>query len=225
MKNIKPLTAWSYSALSGYETCPRQHMYRKLMKLDEPKSPALWNGIKVHKEAANFLDRTVDAIPASCHGFYDQMHELRGMNPIVEENWGFDKNWKPTGWMAKNVKCRVSIDAFKIYSDDSADVIDHKTGRYYADNDKYENQLGLYAGAAIKLHPYIKSVTGRLWYLDSGDEVIFEFSRDHALDILEDTEERAEAMMLDLTCAPRPNMFCKWCHFRKDNGGPCEFGG
>jgi len=222
---VRKITAWSYSALSGYETCPAQHKYRKLLRLNEPKSDALFRGIKIHNEAAHFLDGSVERFPTNCISFRDQFYELRDMNPIVEEKWGFNKRWKPTGWMSKDVKCRVSLDVLKLYSDDTADVIDHKTGKYWPDNDKYEEQLGLYAATTIKLHPYIKSATARLWYLDTGDEVIFEFTKDHAMDILGDLEERAEVMMADTTCVPRPNMFCKWCHFRKDNGGPCEFGG
>lgn len=222
-KKIKPLKAWSYSALSGFESCGFQHYCRKLLKLDEPKAPAMYRGIKIHNEAAAFLDRTEKMFPSSCNGFIDQFYELRDMNPIVEQKWAFTKKWRPTGWMSKDVKCRVIMDAGLIYSDDTADVIDHKTGKRY--DDDYTDQLGLFSAALIKLHPYVKSVTARLWYLDSGDEVTMEFSKAHAMDVLGDLEERAEVMMSDTNYVPRPSWKCKFCHFRKDNGGPCKFGG
>lgn len=216
------ITAWSYSALSGYESCPRQFKYRRIDKLPEPTSPALAKGRKVHDEAAKFLDGSTDVFPTSCVTFRDQFYELRDMNPIVELQWAFTKKWRPTGWFAKDAYCRVILDAGKVYSDGTADVIDHKTGKRY--DDDYMDQLGLFAAATIKMHPEVYNVTTRLWYLDTADEVIEEFTKDQAMEILEDLEGRAARMMTDKRFPPKPSWKCRFCHFRNDNGGPCEFG-
>ena len=33
----------------------------------------------------------------------------------------------------------------------------------------------------------------------------------------------SSALLTDTLFAPRPGPYCRWCHFRKENGGPCTF--
>jgi hypothetical protein len=34
---------------------------------------------------------------------------------------------------------------------------------------------------------------------------------------------RITAIEKDKIYAPNPSVLCKWCHFRKSNGGPCKW--
>lgn len=221
-KKTTPPAAWSYSALSLYELCPLKYKFAKVLRMPEPKAPAMMRGIKIHDQAAKFLAGETDEFPTSCATFKEQFYELREFNPIVEQKWAFDPRWRSTGFFAKDVKCRVILDAGLVYDDNTADVIDHKTGKRY--DDDYSDQTGLFAAATIKKYPYVQHVTTRLWYLDSGDEVIVEYSKDEALGILDDLEERAEVMINDRSWVANPNSKCKWCHWRASNGGPCVYG-
>ena len=35
-------------------------------------------------------------------------------------------------------------------------------------------------------------------------------------------EQNVKPMFKDEIFAPLPSYMCRWCHFRKDNGGPCS---
>tara|TARA_R110000772_G_C13310278_1_gene440208 strand:+ start:742 stop:1413 length:672 start_codon:yes stop_codon:yes gene_type:complete len=220
----KPITAWSYSRLALFEQCPAKYKYQNIDKLDQPKSPAMFRGIKVHDEIANFLIGKLDAVPESGKKFEDELWELREIdaNLVVELKWAFTKDWKPTTWMAGNVRARIILDAGVIYDDGHADVIDHKTGKYYADGN-YADQLKLFAGAVCKKYPQVQTITVRLWYLDADKEITQEFTREEALDALLEIEDRADVLLAAKNFPPRANQFCNWCHFRKSNGGPCDF--
>lgn len=215
--------AWSYTRLQCYESCAFQYKCRHIDKLDEPKSEQMWRGIKVHNELAKFLDGTERMCPPSAGSFTDLMHELKGMNPVVEQKWAFDRRWRPTGYFQKNVRVRMTCDVSMIYDDNTAEVIDHKTGKYRPDDqDAYIDQLTLFAGGLVKLMPQVQEVTARLWYVDTGDEEIMEFTKREALDGLSDLEERADKMLEVRRFPPNPSWKCRYCHFRRENGGPCE---
>lgn len=235
-KKPTPITAWSYSRLSCYEECPAKHNYRNIMKLDEPKGDAMFRGIKIHNEAAKFLDGSTARVPESCINFKSEFAELKSFNPIVEQQWAFTKNMRPTSWFAKDCWLRATLDAGLVYRDGWADVIDLKTGKKY---DGYEDQLNLFAATMIHMNPteVTVGVTVRLWYLDLDDhseaEVVRDITVDEAMDAFEDLTERAETMMAAERFPPRPGWYCggvrkdgtTWgCHFRKSNGGPCAYG-
>ncbi len=221
-----PIVAWSYSRLSCYEDCPRLFKFRTIDKLDEPKGAPMMRGLKIHRDAAAFLDGTTDVVPESCQNFADLFIQLKTLHPIVEQKWAFTEKMKPTTWMAKNCWLRVTLDVGLIYDDGWAEVIDHKTGKKY---DGYEDQLNLFAHAMISLNPIevTKGVVARNWYLDIDDdrenEVIREITRPEALAAFDDLAARAEVMMTTTRFPASPSWKCSFCHFRRDNGGPCEF--
>lgn len=224
MKN--PIKAWSWSRLALFEQCPALHKYRNIDKLPEPKAPAMMRGIKIHNEAAAFLSGETMLLPESCINFADQFRELRAFNPIVEQKWAFTKKMRPTGWMSKDCWLRATLDIGLVYSDGTGEAIDLKTGKKY---DDYDDQLDLFAATLIKMHPteITKSVTVRLWFLDIEDdtqnEVVREISKAEALEKFDDLVRRAEVMMTTNRFPPSPSWKCRFCHFRRDNGGPCEF--
>lgn len=232
MAKRNPITAWSYSRLACYEECPRKHQYRNIRKLDEPKGDAMFRGIKIHNEAAKFLEGKTDRVPVSCLKFMPELIELKTFTPIVEQKWAFTKKMKPTSWMAKDCWLRATLDIGLIYGDGTGEAIDLKTGKMY---DDYDDQLDLFAHTLFKMHPteVTKSVTVRLWYLDAGEEVVREISKAQALERFEGLTERAEIMMSAKRFPPNPSWKCgginkagePWgCHWRKSNGGPCEYG-
>lgn len=227
------IVAWSYSRLDCYNSCPRQFEYRHVLKLQEPKAAPMMRGIVIHNEAAAFLDCSVDEVPDSCEKFEDQFWELRDLKPIVEQKWAFTKGWRSTNYFNKKVRVRVTLDVLVNYGDGTADMIDHKTGKYYPGNESYLDQQTLFAAAVMKKFSDIHKVTARLWFLDTGDEEITELTRDEAFEDLAVLQDKADIMMKATRFPPTPSWKCggvrkdgtTWgCHWRKSNGGPCEFG-
>lgn len=222
-----PITAWSYSRLALYESCPFLHEARNILKLPEPKAEAMIRGIKIHNEAAKYLSGETDRLPASCQlmenstgwGFKD----LKSFHPIVEQQWAFKKNWGKVSWFDKKTWLRVTLDAAVLYTDGWAEAVDHKTGKRR--DDDYMDQMGLFAGALIKKFPLEvhKGVTVRLWYLDSGEEFVEDIPKKEALAIVDDLSQRAEVMMHATRFPPKPSWKCGWCHHRRENGGICKY--
>jgi RecB family exonuclease len=221
------LTAWSYSRLSTYEKCALQAKLKYIDKLPEPPSDALERGSEAHDVLAQYLrgDRPESAeIPGWAH-FGSLLSDLRALEPQVEQQWGFNRAWEPTGWFGKDTWFRSVLDAALVYGDDIGDVIDFKTGKPYPQDTA--KQAELYAISMVRRYPALTHVTVRFWYVDPaqrGAEAVYRFSREQAEAAVSKWEKKAERMLSDEIMAPRPGEHCKWCPFAKTKGGPCKYG-
>ena len=216
--------SWSYTALSQYESCPRQFFYERVKKIkdkDAPKPKALQRGIDVHDEGEKFLTHQISYTPKDYLKFEHLMLDLRDMNPMVEQNWGFKLNWSPTSPTNWN-ECwlRIKMDAFVPFDDGDSVAVDFKTGK---NRGGYDLQMELYALGVFCKFPEVKAVSTRLWFVDSGDEVIENYERAMVPKAKERFEKRVRPMFNDEHFATKPSRLCAWCDFSKDNGGPCEY--
>lgn len=231
------ITAWSYSRYADYKQCPLRFKLKYIDKLSEgPSNPAMERGGAIHKEGENWLKAPKrKALPASYANFAEQMEHLRDLEPIVEQQWGFTRDWSPTSWFGSDTWLRVVCDVAVIYDDNTMEVIDFKTGRKYDTN---EEQVELFSAGALMKFPDVTHVTTRLWYLDQtgvDSEVIREYAREPGLRnedgeplkdlgaIRKEWEKKVVPMFKDKRFAPTPNNRCKWCKFSRDSGGPCKF--
>jgi CRISPR/Cas system-associated exonuclease Cas4 (RecB family) len=157
--------------------------------------------------------------------FEKLLRDLRGMHPLVEMEWGYTSEWKPTGWFGDATWFRSKLDAALVYEDNEADVIDFKTGKPYAQDTILQAEL--YALSIFCRYLQVQRVKVRFWYLDidqQGKEVIYRFSRDMMEALLKRWTARAEKMLNDRIMAPLPGTHCKWCPFAKSKDGPCKYG-
>lgn len=226
------VTAWSYSRWADYEQCPLYFKLKHLDKIKPPGSAAMDRGSDIHKEGENYLNapKKPRKVPANYAHFAEQLEELYALKPMVEQQWGFTQEWTPAtgrggdvnGWFAKDTWLRIVCDVAVEYDDHDYDIIDFKTGRKYDTN---EHQVELFSCAPFMRNPATQKVTTRLWYLDQpvDNEVIREYTRKDFEAIRRDWTKRIQPMFNDRRFSPKPNQKCRWCHFRKDNGGPCRF--
>jgi hypothetical protein len=218
------VNAWSFSALKLYEECPAKYKYEKIDKIAYEKPPAMQRGIDIHKKCENYLNGDdPDQIPPELEEFDGLFQDLHGMDNIVEQQWGFTVDWKPTGWFAKGKKAtwlRVVLDDLVLYEDGTALVIDFKTGKPYGD---YSEQMSLFADAVFCRYHDVKSVETRLWFLDTGDEVVDTLTRKGLAARKKEWEDRVEPMFNDTAFRPKPNRRCSWCPFSVVNDGPCKY--
>lgn len=229
---MTPLTAWSYSRLSTYEKCALQAKYKYIDKLPEPPSDALERGSQIHDQLAQYLRGdlprdnpfTPSVIPGWTY-FGTLLNQLRDLQPMVEQQWGYNRAWEPTGWFGKDTWFRSVLDAALVYADDTGDVVDFKSGKPYSvDTAK---QAELYAISMIRRYAELTHATVRFWYVDTaqkGAEAVYRFSREQAEAAVPRWEKKAERMLSDEIMAPRPGEHCKWCPFAKSKGGPCKYG-
>lgn len=223
-KKMRPLTAWSYSRYADYRRCPMFFAYKHLMGIKEPAGPAMERGSAIHKIAENYLvaPKAPRTVPAELGHFAEEFRHLRKLSPTVEQQWGFTSTWEQTGWFDSNVWVRVVLDACVLYDDNTAVVIDHKTGKKYATN---EDQMQLFGLATFKRFPDLKEVSTRLWYLDqpSDNEVERVFKVGEMPAIQRDWERNVKPMFADKRFPPRPNDKCRFCFLSKSKGGPCQY--
>jgi putative RecB family exonuclease len=221
------ITAWSYSRYADYKQCPLRFKLKYIDKMQEPGSPAMQRGGDIHKEGENYLTAKPGKgkalkVPAAYAHFAEEMEQLRTLDPMVEQQWGFTRQWTPTSWFGSDTWLRIVCDVVVKYDDDTVDLIDFKTGRKYDTN---EEQVELFSCAPFIKWPEVEVVQTRLWYVDQAkdNEVLRTYTRDDFEGIRKSWEAKIVPMFKDKRFAPTPNDKCKWCNFSKAKGGPCKF--
>lgn len=216
---MSTIQQWSFSRWKNYDTCPAKAKYLYVDKLKEPDGPAAERGRLIHKMAEDYTNGVIKRLPVELGAFPEEFKWLRKKKAECEKEWAFTRTWEPTDWFGADTWLRVKTDAL-VVTGTSAVVIDHKTGKVYPEH-KY--QMSLYALATFIMQPTVDTVEARLLYLDKGTTDKEDYERSEIPLIIEAWEARIRALLVDDTFAPRPSYACKWCHFRKENGGPCQF--
>lgn len=234
------ITSWSFSRYSTYKQCPFKAKLKFLEKLAEPGSPAMARGDAIHKEADAYVKGLGRTVPKTLSAFTNEFKGLRAAKKkddasvIVEDTWAFRRDWSETTWNDWNgCWLRVKLDVAKIEKD-TVEVIDHKTGKFSPQYNlaDYMEQLELYALAALtkfkdKIGDAIR-VKPKLWFIDQ--KIVHPEEPDARIYTAEDREPlrktweaRVKPMLSDTKFAPKPSNMCRFCHFRKENGGPCVY--
>lgn len=234
---IKAATSWSFSRYGDYVQCPAKFKFKHVMKLKEPPSTAMARGAEIHNMAEAYVKGTLAKLPVELKlhaDFFKEMrkrYKTRDNGMVVEDQWAFTKTWDLTEWN-NWTECWVRIKLDIAYHIDAETLApeDYKTGKQRPEEEaKYLEQLQLYAMAAFLMMPWINKVVPRLRYLDQGtlyppaDEEPIVYTREELPKLQKLWMAKTKKMMADTTFKATPNDKCKWCHFRKSNGGPCQF--
>jgi CRISPR/Cas system-associated exonuclease Cas4 (RecB family) len=214
------IVAWSYSRLSSWEECPAKAKYKFLLKLPEPASPYAARGTDLHSLAEDYIKGKIIDVPTQLSNVQEYLDELKHADTKTELQLAFTEAWEPTEWFAMNVYCRVIFDAVRVLPEKTV-VVDHKTGKKR--QDEHTDQLRLYALATFKQWPETPVVDAQVIYIDQAERLRMTFTKDKIPELQAYWDERAGKMRADDMFSPRPNPNCKWCHYRKSNGGPCQF--
>lgn len=217
---MKKITAWSYSRWSDYDKCPQLAKFKYVDRLPEPENPAMKRGGEVHDALAAFLAGSADA-PQAAERFTDLLAQLRDLEPLYEQQWGFTCEWRVTGWFDRDTWFRSVLDVCVVYEDNTADVVDFKTGK---ESPTHAQQGELYAASVFVRYSQVQRITVRFWYLDHGTESVYRFARADAAELIEKWTKRVQPMLNDTVFAPRPGKHCHWCNFAKSKEGPCKYG-
>ena len=148
---------------------------------------------------------------------------------FCEENWGFNNKWVPCDYFDwNNCWLRVKVDVgWGAMTNDVVHLRDNKTGKYSEyEIEKYMEQLRLYSAAGAARFPHAKEFHVQLWFTDLGvayPEQPLVITRKEALALQKKFTKQVQPMFNDTRFDPTPNNKCRWCHFRKENGGPCKF--
>lgn len=224
IKAIKKFTAWSYSRLGDWESCPLKARLKHIDKVSEPSSPALKRGSDIHELAARYATGQLKDLPPELARFPEEFADLRRRKDVeVERQLAVTRDWQPCEWFGAAAWLRIVVDA--TYAGATPDepgrmVIDHKTGSIRAEN---TTQLDLYGLVMLAYYPGVKRVDSALWYLDAGEIASRSLLRSEAEAVRKRWEKRVAPMLADETFAPKPGNACRWCWYGqggKAKGGP-----
>ena len=223
------IKAWSFSALSQYNECPRKTYFAKIARIAEPKAPALAKGIAIHEQLENCLKNASIPCPPELMKIETNLNELRSQGAIAELEMAFDKFWNPTGWFDANCWLRVKIDAIippKLDGDARVTVWDWKSGKVAEEHSKYDDQLELYQLCALIWYPTAMAANAGMIFVEHG--VVIEADEDITRDMIPmlkaKWEDRAKPLLCDEEFSARPSaQACKWCFYSKAKNGDCEY--
>lgn len=209
---------WSYTRISTFETCPAKYNYKYVQRLPEKgeKSPALVRGIDIHEYGEKYLKDSLKQVPSQYKKVAHAMKRLKELGAHAEEWWHLDQSWNATSswsWLC------AKLDAWCIPEDGILEVVDIKTGRMYPST---RDQLHLYSTCAMSMFDCEK-VIARALYVDQGEAVEFEWHPKELVTMQNSWESRANRIEKARRFQPQKNFSCKWCPYRKGEGGPCEY--
>jgi len=82
----------------------------------------------------------------------------------------------------------------------------------------------LYATVLLASYPEIDSVSTEVCYIDLKKRIQLKtYTREQLDELKEWLTSRITKIENDDVYAPKPDYGCRWCHFRKSNGGPCQW--
>lgn len=207
----KPL-AWSYSALTAYETCPwRRYLTGVSRQVKEPQTEATIEGNNAHKALELYVGGSA-ALPKKYANWLPMADRLRAAKGTkrLEYKFALTSALRETEYFAKDVWLRGVLDV-SIQRPKELILLDYKTGKRKVDGD----QLRLFAMAGMALWPHVEVVkTGFIW-LATNQMDTQTYTRDDKQAIFQEFAARVHRMELSAAnndWPKRPSGLCKaWC--------------
>jgi len=155
------MPAWSYTALTAYETCPRRFFHTRVAKdfPDPPGAEADW-GNRVHKVLEDRLNSGIP-LTGAMSMFEPVAAKFTGLAGTLrtEHKVALNEQFKPTTWFGKDVWCRGVFDV-EVEHGESMLIADWKTGKRKPDSD----QLKLFAALGFAIAPQVERIkTAFVW--------------------------------------------------------------
>jgi CRISPR/Cas system-associated exonuclease Cas4 (RecB family) len=230
---LGPVSTWSFSGLMTFESCPYRTYLTKVEGAREPSGPAADRGSMLHKLIEDYIQGVTDELSAEVKKHRELIEHLREAHAEgrveVEGDWGFTRQWEPTGWTADDVWARVKLDAIEFENETSAVVYDWKSGKKFGNELKHATQLMTYAIGTFHRYPKLEYVHGFMKYIDNGQELEGRYTRADIAMFRPKIEKRALIMTTATEFPPKPSRHnCKWCRLKEPLEGEetarCKWG-
>lgn len=171
--------AWSYSALTSFETCPKQFWHYRIKKdFKDSGNESSTYGEYVHKAIQRYIKNNIKLpldivhMQPAIDKYKNSQMQLSG----TELQLAINSDYAPTGWFDKDVYCRVIIDAAYSY-DSVALLLDWKTGKMKPDSEA--TQLSLAACVYMLHDANVDRVASRyVWLAHKGKTSNFTLNRE-----------------------------------------------
>jgi hypothetical protein len=240
------LTSWSYSVYTQYLKCPFSVCLDKIqrVRIVEPPNPAFAKGDRVHALTDTYIGGVgrkpalVEELPPARKGELPIQINLKAIQPTLdimrkakartEQEWCFNQQWLPTGWLAGDAWLRIKTDVCAdTVEPPTVNIIDWKTGKVYPDHAQQRSlyglgglllvQIGVLAGGSKAV-----DLTAQHVYTDTGQSATEKFKMKDLKPLQKEWLARIKAMMTDTEYKAKPGPACRYCRFGKSKGGPCQ---
>lgn len=221
------IKGWSLHRVLTYEECKYRAFLMFVQKAETgPPGDAINRGLEVHKQFEDFILGKTDTLEFDF--FAGRAATIRDQEgKFVEEKWGFDDSWNPTGYFDDNIWCRLAIDAGYTctthdedddHTWDQAEIWDWKTGKI--NPVKYRQQGQLYAIGTFAQFPNVVTVEVNFGYVDHDYVDRQVYSRSDAEVFKPVWERRANALLNETSWKANPNKWtCRFCDVKQH----CQF--
>lgn len=213
--------AWSYSSLTGFETCPRQHYEMKILKAwpDPPGEVQLY-GLEAHKLLENRIDMG-KPLPNYLQHLEPIIVSLENSKGVIRSEYKLALNaqFQPVEFFAKDCWVRAVGDVVKIH-EDRALLTDWKFGRF-KDGD---GQLRLQSAITFAAYPHVNKIGVVYAWVKDKRTTVRTFTREDTPAIWSEFIPRAKRMEIAIVnkdFPPKPSGLCRK-HCRVET---CEFHG
>jgi hypothetical protein len=204
--------AWSWSAITMYELCPKKYYHLKVIK-DVKDADSAFSGegkdthVALHKRVINkvLLPLPLRHLEGLVKPFVDTQGEKHG-----ELQLALNRNFEPCDWFDKNTYVRAIIDLL-IIKGGLAIIIDWKTGKVRPDF----GQIKLSAAVLARVMPELERF--RLTYVWTKHKEIsppVSMEMKHMTDVWADMIPRADEIEKAIKTTDFPaieNPLCRWC--------------
>ena len=211
--------AYSYSAVKLYEQCPSRYKFSRIDRLQEPSGDAATRGSLIHSEIEAIIKGELPLVSDVVQYLVPQLNKWKLSNAQSEMQFAIDDKWNLVDYKDKNAWFRGVIDLY-FEENDVATVLDFKTGK----ERDYSDQVIVYAAVVLATKPHINRVNLAIEFLDSQKNVQYaRITREELGKYKDELANRINTINKDNIFAANPSGLCKFCHFRKSNGGPCKW--
>jgi CRISPR/Cas system-associated exonuclease Cas4 (RecB family) len=215
------LKTYSFSALKLYEQCPAKYKFSRIDRLEEPTGKAAERGKQIHSQLEGVLKREIELSDDTPEITYlsTNIAKWQEQNAQSEMLIAVGADWTSAEYDDPTALFRGIIDLY-FEEDAVATVTDYKTGKLR----DYSDQLEVYSTLVMTNKPHIEKVTPIIEFIDHKRTMQHAIIHRAKLPVLQDKlVGRLEVLDKDQTHVPNPSYLCKFCHFRKENGGPCQW--
>jgi hypothetical protein len=214
---MSPIT-WSFSSLKQYINCPKQYQQVKVLKRYETKpTQQMLYGTNVHTALENYAKDGTE-LPHNYQRFapmVDPLLEIDGTR-YPEHQMALDINRQPCAY-GKGYWVRGIVDLM-IVSDDTAFIVDYKTG-----SDKYPDlkQLRLMALMTFAHFPEVQKIKAGLLFVLHNNFIPEEYERSQIDELWNNFTPDLDRLKISFendSWQPNPTPLCGWCPVTE-----CEF--
>lgn len=211
--------AWSYSALTGFETCARQYHEMRILKAwpDPPGEVQLF-GLESHKHIEHRIDMG-RALPTHLLHLEPIIQKLETSKGVIRSEYklALSKEMRPVEFFAASCWVRAVGDVIKIH-ENRALQMDWKFGRFK----EGDGQLKLQSAVLFASHPHIDETSVVYVWAKEKMTTVRNFKRADASAIWQEFLPRVEHMekaIANKDFPPSPSGLCKkYCRV-----ATCEF--